>query len=77
MPPKNRGERTTGVFGFVPGAVGAIAALEAVKAILYLPRRVGTLTHFDMWSGNIRTFQVPPRPDCECHGTMEVQLSDG
>ncbi len=66
--PKIGSERTTGVFGFIPGMAGIFAALEAVKHILDLPRQAGTFTAFDMWAGKVWTFPIAPLKGCETCG---------
>ncbi len=66
-------ERSTGVFGFIPGVVGALAALEAVKHILQLPRQVGTMIIFDMWAGMVRSCPIAPRKGCEiCDHPIQI-----
>jgi molybdopterin/thiamine biosynthesis adenylyltransferase len=62
--PKIGSDRTTGVFGFIPGVAGILAALEVVKHILDLPRQVGTLTVLDMWAGVVHTFPITPFKEC-------------
>ncbi|OLS13546.1 MAG: hypothetical protein RBG13Loki_2826 [Promethearchaeota archaeon CR_4] len=68
--PKIGPNRTTGVFGFVAGVAGILAALEAVKYLLNLPRQTGTLTLLDMWRGLVRTFSIATSPQCRICGKL-------
>ncbi len=63
--PKIGPDRTTGVFGFIPGVVGIIAALAAVKHVLDLPRQIGSLTLYDMWAGRVHNFPITPFKGCK------------
>ncbi len=68
-----------GVFGALPGVVGGLMAVEAVKHLLGLGSSLsGTLLHYDALSSE--TYRVSVRPDPACpicgdHPTL-LELSD-
>jgi len=66
--PKIGPDRTTGVFGFAAGVAGILAALEAVKHVLNLPRQTGTFTLLDLWGSVMRTFPIAPSQQCRICG---------
>jgi molybdopterin/thiamine biosynthesis adenylyltransferase len=66
--PKIGPDRTTGVFGFAAGVAGILAALEAAKHILKLPRQPGTFTLLDLWGGMVTTFPIAPSQECRICG---------
>jgi len=66
--PKIGPDRTTGVFGFAAGVAGILAALEAVKHVLNLPRQPGTFTLMDLWGGVVTTFLIAPSQRCRICG---------
>ena len=54
-----------GVLGVLPGLVGCVQALEAMKVILGAGKPlVGRLLHFDTLSGEIRTLKLRKDPKC-------------
>jgi molybdopterin/thiamine biosynthesis adenylyltransferase len=66
--PKIGPDRTTGVFGFAAGVAGILAALEAAKHVLNLPRQLGTFTLLDLWGGVVTTFPIAPSQQCRICG---------
>ena len=57
-----------GVLGPVPGAIGALMAVEALKYLAGIESRRGVLRLFDAVSGEFRTVGVERRPDCPACG---------
>ena len=54
-----------GVLGVLPGLVGCMQALEAIKVILGAGRPlVGRMMHFDTLSAEIRVFKLRKDPNC-------------
>ena len=53
-----------GVLGPVPGAIGALMAVEALKFLAGIESRRGVLRLFDAVSGEFRAVGVDKRPDC-------------
>lgn len=53
-----------GVLGPVPGAIGALMAVEALKYLAGIESRRGVLRLFDGLSGEFRAIAVSKRPDC-------------
>jgi molybdopterin/thiamine biosynthesis adenylyltransferase len=53
-----------GVLGPVPGAIGALMAVEALKYLAGIESRRGVLRLFDAVSGEFRAVAVNKRPDC-------------
>jgi molybdopterin/thiamine biosynthesis adenylyltransferase/rhodanese-related sulfurtransferase len=59
-----------GVLGVLPGLVGCVQALEAIKLILGVGRPLlGRMLHFDTLSGEIRMLKLRRNPDCAVCGT--------
>ena len=60
-----------GVLGAVPGVVGSLQAVEALKMILGIgDLLVGRLLQLDLEHANLRIVRFDRRPDCEtCRGT--------
>ncbi len=59
-----------GIVGALPGVMGSMMALEAIKLIVRAgtPLR-GALLIYDALNADMRRFRTPPRPDCPiCHG---------
>ena len=58
-----------GVLGVLPGLVGCVQALEAIKLILGAGRPlIGRMVHFDTLSMEIRVNRLPRDPDCPMCG---------
>jgi molybdopterin/thiamine biosynthesis adenylyltransferase/rhodanese-related sulfurtransferase len=58
-----------GVLGVLPGIIGSIQAMEAIKLILGLgDPLVGRLLAYDAMEETFRTFRVPRDPDCPACG---------
>lgn len=58
-----------GVFGALPGALGAIMAAEALKALLRLGETLaGTLLHYDLLGASFRRVRVARDPGCPVCG---------
>jgi len=53
-----------GVLGPVPGAIGTIMAIEALKLLAGIESRRGVLRLFDAMSGELRAVAVAKRDDC-------------
>lgn len=53
-----------GVLGPVPGAIGTIMAIEALKHLAGIESKVGVLRLFDAMSGEMRAVTFPKRDDC-------------
>lgn len=59
-----------GVLGVLPGLVGCVQALEAIKLVLGAGRPlIGRMLHFDTLSGEIRTLKLRRNPECAVCGT--------
>jgi molybdopterin/thiamine biosynthesis adenylyltransferase/rhodanese-related sulfurtransferase len=58
-----------GVLGVLPGLVGCVQALEAIKLILGAGRPlIGRMVHFDTLSMEIRVNKLPKDPECPMCG---------
>ncbi len=57
-----------GVLSPVPGAIGALMAVEALKYLAGIKSRRGLLRLFDAVSGEFRAVAVKKRPDCPACG---------
>ncbi|HEX2850470.1 MAG TPA: molybdopterin-synthase adenylyltransferase MoeB [Acidimicrobiales bacterium] len=58
-----------GVLGVLPGIVGSIQAMEAIKLLLGLgDPLIGRLLAYDAMEETFRTFKVPRDPDCPACG---------
>jgi len=57
-----------GVLGPVPGAIGTIMAIEALKHLAGIESRRGVLRLFDAISGELRSVAVAKRDDCPVCG---------
>ena len=58
-----------GVFGVLPGMVGAMQATEAIKRLLGIGKSlVGRLLHVDTMSMRVRTFDLRKDPECPLCG---------
>lgn len=57
-----------GVLGPVPGAIGALMAVEALKYLAGIESRRGVLRLFDAISGEFRAVAINKRPDCPVCG---------
>lgn len=57
-----------GVLGPVPGAIGALMAVEALKYLAGIESRRGVLRLFDAISGEFRAVTVNKRPGCPACG---------
>ena len=53
-----------GVLGPVPGAIGTMMAIEALKHLAGIESRVGVLRLFDAMSGEMRAVTFPKRTGC-------------
>jgi len=54
-----------GVLGVLPGLVGCVQALEAIKLILGVGRPlIGRMMHFDTLSGEVRVLKLRRDPNC-------------
>lgn len=61
------------VLGAVPGALGSLAAAEAVKVITNMGRPLaGTLLHGDVAGMEFTRFRIRRRPDCPVCSTLPV-----
>lgn len=60
------------VLGAVPGALGCLAALEAIKVLSGFGRPLaGRLLTFDLSQDDFRTYRVRRRPDCDVCGEKQ------
>ena len=58
-----------GVLGVLPGLVGCVQALEAIKLILGKGKTlVGRMMHFDTLTGDVRTLRLRRDPKCAVCG---------
>ncbi len=58
-----------GVLGVLPGLVGCVQALEAIKLILGQGRPlIGRMMHFDTLAGDVRILKLRRNPDCAVCG---------
>jgi sulfur-carrier protein adenylyltransferase/sulfurtransferase len=58
-----------GVLGVLPGLVGCVQALEAIKVILGIGRPLmGRMMHFDTLAGEVRTLKIRRDPNCAVCG---------
>ncbi len=58
-----------GVLGILPGIIGSLQALEAIKYILGIGSVAkGRLMHFDALAGRITQIEIPIDPACSHHG---------
>ena len=54
-----------GVLGVLPGVIGMLQAVEALKLLLHLGEPLaGRLLHFDALAMRFRETRLPPDPDC-------------
>jgi hypothetical protein len=66
---------TRGVLGATTGIVGAIQAMEAVKAVSGIePESMGRLLIFDFAQSEYRVLNLAIRPDCEVCQVKQVSL---
>ena len=57
--------RQAGVLGVLPGIVGCVQALEAIKVILGKGRPlIGRMMHFDTLAGEVRVLKIRRDPNC-------------
>lgn len=64
-----------GVLGVLPGIIGSIQAMEAIKLILGLGDSLaGRLLAYDAQEQSFRTFKVPRDPDCPACGPRAGEL---
>jgi molybdopterin/thiamine biosynthesis adenylyltransferase len=64
-----------GVLGVLPGIIGSIQAMEAIKLILGLgDPLVGRLLAYDALEESFRTFKVPRDPECAACSIDPAQL---
>lgn len=64
-----------GVLGVLPGIIGSIQAMEAIKLILALGDSLaGRLLAYDAQEQSFRTFKVPRDPDCPACGPRAGEL---
>ncbi|HLK09915.1 MAG TPA: molybdopterin-synthase adenylyltransferase MoeB [Candidatus Binatia bacterium] len=58
-----------GVLGVLPGIVGCVQALEAMKLVLEQGRPlIGRMMHFDTLAGEVRVLKLRRNPDCAVCG---------
>jgi len=58
-----------GVLGVLPGLVGSVQALEAIKLILGIGKPlIGRLMHFDTLAGEVRVLKLRRDPNCKVCG---------
>ncbi len=62
-----------GVLSPVPGAIGALMAVEALKFLAGIESRRGVLRLFDGVSGEFRAVGVDKRPDCPACSSLREQ----
>jgi len=54
-----------GVLGVLPGVIGLIEAVEAIKVLLGIgDPLVGRLLHYDALAGRFTEFEIERDPDC-------------
>lgn len=59
-----------GVLGPVPGVIGTLMAVEAIKNLVGIGRNRGQLQLYDASSGEFRSVNIPKRSECSaCSGT--------
>ena len=64
-----------GVLGVLPGIIGSIQAMEAIKLLLGLGESLaGRLLAYDALEETFRTFKVPRDPDCPACGADAGEL---
>jgi molybdopterin/thiamine biosynthesis adenylyltransferase/rhodanese-related sulfurtransferase len=64
-----------GVLGVLPGIIGSIQAMEAIKLILDLgDPLIGRLLAYDAQEESFRTFKVPRDPECPACGPNAGEL---
>lgn len=62
-----------GVLGVLPGVIGLLQAVEAIKLLLGLPTNLrGRLLNFDALENRLSTVEVTRRPGCLCAGPREA-----
>lgn len=59
-----------GVFAPVPGVIGTMMAVEALKFLAGLDSPRGTLRLYEADSGSFRSVTIPKRPDCPACGQI-------
>lgn len=57
-----------GVFAPVPGVIGTMMAVEALKHLARLESPRGVLSLYEAGSGSFHTVKIPRRPDCPACG---------
>ncbi len=57
-----------GVFAPVPGVIGTMMAVEALKFLAGLDSPRGTLSLYEADSGSFQPVKIPKRPDCPACG---------
>jgi adenylyltransferase/sulfurtransferase len=57
-----------GVFAPVPGVIGTMMAVEALKVLARLDSPRGTLRLYEADSGDFHSVRIPKRPDCQACG---------
>ena len=68
-PPRQPACSEAGVFGVLPGVVGALMAAEAIKVLLGLGEPLsGRLLFYDALEADFRTFRFPRDPACPVCG---------
>jgi molybdopterin/thiamine biosynthesis adenylyltransferase/rhodanese-related sulfurtransferase len=61
---------TAGVLGVLPGVVGTLQAVEAIKLLLGIgDALIGRLLTYDALAARFTEWTIGPRPDCETCGT--------
>lgn len=65
-----------GVVGALPGVIGSLQALEALKVLLFLRNSnstlkplIGKIQHFDFANNLSHVFSLPIQKTCECHSS--------
>jgi molybdopterin/thiamine biosynthesis adenylyltransferase/rhodanese-related sulfurtransferase len=65
-----------GVLGVLPGIIGSIQAMEAIKVLLGIGEPLaGRLLAYDALEGTFRTFRVPRDPGCAACSIPKEQLA--
>ena len=63
------------MLGVLPGIIGSIQAMEAIKLLLGLGEPlVGRLLAYDALEETFRTFKVPRDPECAACGIPKEQV---
>ena len=61
------------MLGVLPGIIGTLQALEALKVLLKLPTQPGRLLRFDAKQGRFEALTVPRDPSCPACGDHTLQ----